>query len=72
VPRSSKRATLARQQLLALLELVALGLGFGDDQAFQALDFGEQALHAQDVGGKGVGSGLDLGTNDRHQEKSLH
>ena len=58
---------LTRQQLLALFKLVAFGFGLGNDQPLQALDFGQQALHALGIGGKGVGCGLDLGTDCRHQ-----
>jgi hypothetical protein len=59
------------QQLLALLELVALGLRLGNHQTFETLDFGQQALHALGVGGETFGPGLDLGTDDRHVHISL-
>ena len=62
---------LPRQQLTTLLELLTLGLGLGNHQTLQVLDFGQQAMHALGIGGEGVGAGVDLGTNDGHRQLSL-
>ena len=61
-PVQEARQALARQQLIALLKLGALGLGLGNHLRLQAVDFIEQRLHALGVGGKRGAARIDLGT----------
>ena len=52
---------LARQQLIALFKLVALGLRLRNHQRLQPLHLGQQFAHVPCVGSKGLAAGIDLG-----------
>ena len=61
-PVQEARQALARQQLIALLKLGALGLGLGNYLGLQAIHLVKQRLHALGVGGKRRAARIDLGT----------
>ena len=60
-PVQEPRQAFARQQLLALGEFGALGLGFGNHLGLKAVDLVQQRRHALGVGGKGGRAGVELG-----------
>ena len=61
------RHALARQQLAALLEALALRLRLGDHQLLQPLHLGEPFLHAPRIDAEGSGAGVELRDEGGHQ-----
>ena len=60
------RDALARQQLAALVKLVALGRGLGEHLAFQSAHLRELFLHALHIGLEGSAARIEAGSQARH------